>query len=98
LAEGEIAPLQFTLPVVIRIHLVDKHSAVLSTVTGQITLCVAIDVKPPNQAPSLHGLLPHGRVRYVKAVRRPTFTSIPSPRFWRLLGSFSHTGPLASEF
>jgi hypothetical protein len=48
LPEGEIAPLQFTLPVVIRIHLVDKHSALLSTVTSQITLCVAIDVEPPN--------------------------------------------------
>jgi hypothetical protein len=32
----------------IGIHLVDKHSALLSTVTGEITLCVAIDVVPPN--------------------------------------------------
>jgi hypothetical protein len=48
LPKGEIAPIQFTLPVVIRIHLVDKHGAVLSTVTGQITLCVAIDVESPN--------------------------------------------------
>jgi hypothetical protein len=46
----------------IRIHLVDKHSALLSTVTGQITLGVAIDVESPNQASSLHRLLPNGRV------------------------------------
>src|SRR5262249_10109944 len=62
LPEGEIAPLEFTLPVAIRIHLVDKHRAVLSTVTAQITLCVAIDVGPANQATSLHRLLPYRRV------------------------------------
>jgi hypothetical protein len=28
-------------------------------VTGQITLCIAIDVEPPNQATSLDRLLPH---------------------------------------
>ena len=69
LPECEIGSLQFTLPVVIGIHLVDKHSPVFSTVTGQITLCVTIDVEPPNQAPSLHWLLPHGRV-----------DSLPAPR------------------
>ena len=44
-------PLQLLLPVAVRLHLVDKHSAVLSTVTGQVTLCVTIDVQPPNQPP-----------------------------------------------
>jgi hypothetical protein len=34
LPECEIASLQFTLPIVIGIHLVDKHRAVFSTVTG----------------------------------------------------------------
>jgi hypothetical protein len=62
LPEAEITPLQFTLPIVIRIHLVDKNGALLSTVTVEVTLCVTIDVEPPNQAPSLHRLLPHGRV------------------------------------
>jgi hypothetical protein len=62
LPEGEIAPLQFTLRVVIRIHLVDKHSVVLSTVTDQITLCGAIDVETAKQSPSLHRPLPHRRV------------------------------------
>ena len=55
------------LPVAVRIHLVDEHSAVLSTVTGQITLCVAIEVQPPNSASSLHRLLPHGRVDRLSA-------------------------------
>jgi hypothetical protein len=52
LPECEIAPLQFALPVAIRIHLVDKHGSLLATVTGQITLRIAIDVEPPNQATS----------------------------------------------
>jgi nicotinamide riboside kinase len=34
LPECEIGSLQFTLPIVIGIHLVDKHSPVFSTVTG----------------------------------------------------------------
>jgi hypothetical protein len=42
---------------------------VFSTVTDQITLCVTIDVEPPNQAPFLHGLLPHGRVGSLTAPR-----------------------------
>jgi hypothetical protein len=62
LPECEIGSLQFALPVVIGIDLVNKHSPVFSTVTGKITLCVTIDVEPPNQPPSLHWLLPHGRV------------------------------------
>ena len=33
LPEGEIISLQLTLPIVIRIHLVDKNGALLSTVT-----------------------------------------------------------------
>jgi len=60
LPEFEIGSLQFALPIVIGIHLVDKHSPVFSTVTGQITLCVTIDVEPPNEAPSLNGVFPHG--------------------------------------
>ncbi len=46
---------------------VDKDGALFSTVTVQITLCVTIDVEPPNQPPSLHRLLPHGRVNDLPA-------------------------------
>src|SRR5262249_19322063 len=67
LPEGEVTSLQLTLPVAIRIHLVDEDGALFSTVTVQITLRVTIDVEPPNQAPSLHGLFPHGRVHYLPA-------------------------------
>jgi hypothetical protein len=56
---NEIAPLQFAFPVAIRIHPVDEHSALLATVTGQITLCIAIDVKLPNEATSLDRFLPN---------------------------------------
>ncbi len=54
--------LQLSLPVVIRIDLVDQHSAVLSTMTGQIALRVAIDIESSHQASSLDRLLPHRRV------------------------------------
>src|SRR5262249_15359707 len=69
LPEGEIASLQLALPVVIRIHLVDKNGAMLSTMTVQIALCVAIDVEPPNQAATLHWRLPHGRADGLSAPR-----------------------------
>ncbi len=62
LPECEIASLQLLFPVTIGIHLIDKHSAVFPTVTGQVTLRVAIDVEPPNHTPALYRLLPHGRV------------------------------------
>jgi hypothetical protein len=62
LPEDKIVPLQLLLPVAVRVRLVDKRSAVLSTVTVPITLCVTIDIEPSNHAPSLHGLLPNGRV------------------------------------
>ena len=55
-------PLQLLLPVAVRIQLIDKHSAMLSTVTVQITLCITIDIEPSNQAPSPHSLLPHGHI------------------------------------
>ena len=55
----DIAPgmtsLQFTLPIVIRNHLVDKDGALLSTVTLKIALRIAVNVEPPNQAPSPTG-------------------------------------------
>ena len=52
-------PLQFALPVAIRIHLVNEDGALLAAVAGQIALRVAIDIEPSNQATPLGGLLPH---------------------------------------
>src|SRR6516165_1709946 len=69
LPEGEVAVLQFTLPIVIGIYLVHKHGAVFSTVTHKITLGVTVNVEPPNQPPSLDWLLPHGRVDNLTAPR-----------------------------
>jgi hypothetical protein len=62
LPKCEIVSLKFSLPVVIGIDLVDKHGAVFTAVAVEITLRVAVDVEPSNQAPSLHGLLPNGGV------------------------------------
>jgi hypothetical protein len=67
LPEAEIAPLQFPLPVAVRIHLIDKDSPVLAAVTSQITLSIAIDIEPPHQAPSVDRLLPDRRIDCLSA-------------------------------
>jgi len=45
LAESEIAAAQKALPVMLRIHLVDKHGTLLSTMTGQICLRITVDIE-----------------------------------------------------
>jgi hypothetical protein len=62
LPEREIISLQLAFPEAVGVHLINKHRTVLSTVTGQVALSVAVDVKQPNQATTLNRLLPHGRV------------------------------------
>jgi hypothetical protein len=59
LPEGEIVPIQFTFPVAIRLDLVDKHRALLASVTGQIPLGIAINVEPPHQTTPLDWFLPY---------------------------------------
>jgi hypothetical protein len=62
LPEREIISLQLTFPESVRIHLINKYRTVLSTVTRQVALSVALDVEPPNQATALNRRLPHGRI------------------------------------
>ncbi len=62
LSEAEIISLQFTFPIVIRIHLVDENGAMLSTVTMQVALRIAVNVEAPDHALSHDRVLPYGRV------------------------------------
>ena len=43
------------------VHLVDKYRTVLSTMTNQICLPVAVDIKRADHSPSLDWKLPDGR-------------------------------------
>jgi hypothetical protein len=54
LAEGKIVAAQKALPVMVRIHLVDKYGAVFPAVTGEIGLRIAIDIKLAHHSPSIH--------------------------------------------
>src|SRR5580704_16656148 len=44
LAESKIVAAQKALPVMVRVHLVDKYGALLSAVTGEIALRITIDI------------------------------------------------------
>jgi hypothetical protein len=52
LAESKITAAQEALPVMVRIHLINKNGAMLATVTGEIGLCITIDVELPHHPPS----------------------------------------------
>jgi len=58
LPESEIAAAQKALPVMVRIHLVDKYGAVLPAVTGEIGLRVTIDVELAHHSPSVNWRFP----------------------------------------
>src|SRR6516165_9797298 len=58
LADSKIIAPKESLPVLIRLHLVDKHSALLTTVTGEIGLPITIDVQLAHHPPPLHRKLP----------------------------------------
>jgi hypothetical protein len=52
LAENKITAAQKALPVMVRIHLVDEYGALLPTMTGEIGLCIAIDIELAHHSPS----------------------------------------------
>jgi hypothetical protein len=58
LAESKITTAQKALPVMVRIHLVDKHGAVLPTVAGQIGLRIAIDIELAHHSASINWIFP----------------------------------------
>jgi len=61
LAETKIIAPQEVLPVFVRIRLIDKYSALLSTVTGEIGLRIAIDIQLAHYPSPLDGKLPDRR-------------------------------------
>ena len=58
LAESKIAAAQKTLPVMVRIHLVDEYGAVLTPVAGEIGLRIAIDIEFAHHSPSINWRFP----------------------------------------
>ncbi len=58
LPEGEICAAKLLLPVVIGIHLIDEHRPVLSTMTNQICLLIAIDIELADHSPPLNREFP----------------------------------------
>jgi len=58
LAETKIAAAQESLPVMVRVHLVDEYGAVLATVTCEIGLRVTIDIESAHHSPSCNRRFP----------------------------------------
>jgi hypothetical protein len=52
LTKSKITAAQNALPVVVRIHLVDKHSAVFPSVTSEVALPITVDVELAHHGPS----------------------------------------------
>jgi hypothetical protein len=59
LAISKIRASQKSLPVMVRVHLVDKYCALLPAVTGEIGLCIAIDIELPYHSPSRNRRFPY---------------------------------------
>jgi hypothetical protein len=58
LADLEVVAAEVILPVAVRLDLVDEHSALLTTVSVEISLAVAVDVEPTRYARPSDGALP----------------------------------------
>jgi hypothetical protein len=58
LAVSKISAAQKTLPVTIRIHLVNEYGALLPAVTAEIGLRIAIDIELAHHSPSRHRRFP----------------------------------------
>jgi hypothetical protein len=61
LAETEIITHKKALPVLVRVHLVDKYRTLLPTMTGEIRLPIAIDVELAHHLSSVDRKLPDRR-------------------------------------
>jgi hypothetical protein len=62
LPEGEVATAELMFPILVGINLVDQNCSMLTTMTGEIALAIAINIESSNQAPALHWLFPDARV------------------------------------
>ena len=55
----EVVPAEVLLPVAVGLDLIDEHGTLLSTVSGQVTLPVAIDVQTPHHPAAVNRVLPY---------------------------------------
>jgi hypothetical protein len=58
LTESKITAAQKALPVMVRVHLVDKYGALLPAMTGEIGLRITIDIEPAHHSPSRNRRFP----------------------------------------
>jgi hypothetical protein len=58
LTESKITAAQKTLPVMVRVHLVNKNGALLPSVTGEIGLRITIDIELTHHSPSINWRFP----------------------------------------
>jgi hypothetical protein len=58
LTEGKMTAAQKALPVMVRVHLVDKYGAVFPSVTGEIGLRITIDIELAYHSPSRNRRFP----------------------------------------
>src|SRR5215813_361349 len=78
LADTKISAAEKAIPIAVRIHLVNEHSALLSAVTGEICLRVTFNIQRAHQPSPFYGKLPdrgsHSLAVPCDLTRRPTFT------------------------
>ena len=58
LSMDEVGPLQLLLPIAIRFDLVDEDGSLLTAVSGQVPLAVALEVQPADATPTRQRTLP----------------------------------------
>ena len=62
LAEGKVIPSENAFPVVIRVHLINKNRALLSTMTGEIALRIANNIEREYHSSAFHRRFPDPRM------------------------------------
>lgn len=93
LPERKIVAAEVSLPVAIGVRLVYQYRAMLSSVSGKISLPIANYIQPPDHPPALHRLLPDGGVHRLSSpgdVTRQTNVDGYKPSDRMLLGGFVH--------
>jgi hypothetical protein len=56
---NDLAPLQLLLPIAMRFDLVYEDGALLTSVPGQVTLAVSVEIQPPDATTTTHRILPN---------------------------------------
>jgi hypothetical protein len=59
LTVNEVIAAKLSLPISVRIDLINKDRAMLAAVSLQVALTIALDVEPPHHSTALHGRFPN---------------------------------------